>query len=384
MKNVTELKRKNKKTDSAQKRRGRKPKTDVSTVSEKPGKPSRKKTKDRSYGVNTNIDESLLTTPVDTIILHLPVHTEDLNRTSTGEEIPREIESSTLLTSHASWIGGAQAQPMEDISESGFAQYPFTKSDEIIEVLGEPTWANDSGLVQDQQQSWIVRDNVQCDHLHNWNQPFHVDKDVTVEYTRKTDTLMKPFVEANHRGEWPKSTPIHCFWCCHPFENAPCALPVDYRNGTFSVYGCFCSPECTAAYNFNDFQDTENRWERYSLLNLMVKKLYANLDSRIKLAPPRQTLEIFGGPMSIEQFRQTLENYTKTYVVNMPPLISIHAQQEQINFDSNPYGKRDASLFIPVDHDRVSEASENLKLRRKKPVSDAKNTLESCMNLQFR
>ena len=76
--------------------------------------------------------------------------------------------------------------------------------------------------------------------------------------------------------------------------------------------------------------------------------------------------------------------YDKTYILNFPPLVSINVQQEQINFDSNQFNRKDMSLFIPVDNDRISEASENLKLKRKKPISETINTLENCMNLQFK
>jgi hypothetical protein len=65
-------------------------------------------------------------------------------------------------------------------------------------------------------------------------------------------------------------------------------------------------------------------------------------------------------------------------------MISINIQLEQVNIDLNNFNKKDLSLFIPVDQERVLEANENLKLKRKRPVSDAKNTLESCMNLQFK
>ena len=52
------------------------------------------------------------------------------------------------------------------------------------------------------------------------------------------------------------------------------------------------------SYNFYDYNDT-NKWERYSLLNLLY-----NNSKKIKLAPSRLTLNIFGGPFNINQFRE--------------------------------------------------------------------------------
>ena len=189
----------------------------------------------------------------------------------------------------------------------------------------------------------------------------------------KTDSnkfLMKQFIDSCQNKKWPTSTNIYCFWCCHSFPTIPCALPIKYNNNTFTVYGCFCSPECAAAYNFNDFQDTENRWERYSLLNMLYTR---EKHTQIKLAPPRQILDIFGGTLSILQFRENLTNYKEFYNLNFPPMISILVQQEKINLDN--IKKDNPSLFIPIDENRVTEADQNLKLKRSKSVS-TKNTLE--------
>ena len=269
----------------------------------------------------------------------------------------------------------------------------------VLEECPEPTETN-----------WNCPQDAKVQHVQNWNSPFPVDQDIdyqsqeyqqtikalnnerfkdihltaNYDYDKKIDILMRQFLEGNKRKEWPKSTPIHCFWCCHPFVTRPCALPLEYKDGTYSVYGCFCSPECAAAYNFNDFQDSEKQWERYALLNQLYRKAYGERNLKIKLAPPRQTLQIFGGPLNIKQFRNVNRSYDKTFVLNYPPLVSINVQQEQVAFDSSNYSKKEPSVFIPIDQDRLSEASENLKLKRKKPVSESKNTLETCMNLQFK
>ena len=242
---------------------------------------------------------------------------------------------------------------------------------------------NKTDIINDRNTNWDINKDINVQHLEDWNSNLFETNDSNT-YDKKTDSIMKHFVDSTKQKMWPKSTNIHCYWCCHKFKSRPCALPFRYEKDTYKVYGCFCSPECAAAYNFNDLQDSDLRWERYSLLNMMYKKIYQNSNVKIKLAPPRQCLNIFGGPLTITQFRTTLENYNKTYVLNFPPMTSINIQQEQINFELNNFNKKDLSLFIPVDQDRVLEANENLKLKRKKPVSESKNTLETCMNLQFK
>ena len=82
-----------------------------------------------------------------------------------------------------------------------------------------------------------------------------------------------------------------------------------YISNTFYLYGCFCSPECAAAYNFNQYSSDEV-WEYTRLLNLLYKDLYKE---KIKLAPPRNSLDIFGGHMNIQEFRSYNNNYKKKF-----------------------------------------------------------------------
>ena len=114
-------------------------------------------------------------------------------------------------------------------------------------------------IPSDRTSEWNVSDGCKVDHLHNWNDPLkHNDYQTTVndlctdhykelnisgnfEYHNKVDKLLKQFMVANTRNEWPESTPIYCFWCCFPFTGKPCALPTDFDGTTFKVYGCFCS-----------------------------------------------------------------------------------------------------------------------------------------------
>ena len=405
------------------KRRGRKPKNQSGN---KPGKPSKKrgvkKIKEKSYGVSDGSQCSDTESKSENVILHLSVHTNDIDGASKVDEtdvncigIPEEVETTGLKNSNVKWIGENNNQE----SCSDFAPFPFNKNIAPSDINNIPNSTSIPSVaplqhlppVNETHLDWRSNPmDANVHHVQNWNSPFPENQSVdytsndyrekvqslnnerfkdihlssNYDYDKKIDILMRQFLEGNKRKEWPKSTPIHCFWCCHPFVTPPCALPLEYKEGTYHVYGCFCSPECAAAYNFNDFQDTEKQWERYALLNQLYRKAYGEKNLKIKLAPPRQTLQIFGGPLTINQFRRSNKSYDKSYVLNYPPLISINVQQEQVAFDSSNYTKKEPSVFIPIDQDRLSEASQNLKLKRKKPVSEAKNTLETCMNLQFK
>ena len=103
---------------------------------------------------------------------------------------------------------------------------------------------------------------------------------------KKNNSIMVLFSDHNKRREWPKSSSINCFWCCHTFKGAPCCLPTKIKNDVFYVYGNFCSKECAAAYNFNSGDNSYNIWERYTLLNHLYSIIEEDPDLKIKLAPP--------------------------------------------------------------------------------------------------
>ena len=71
------------------------------------------------------------------------------------------------------------------------------------------------------------------------------------------NNIMTDFKNTNANKSWPSSTTINCFWCCHPFnKTTPCAIPYSKTNNVYHVYGSFCSPECAAAFNFDNSEDT--------------------------------------------------------------------------------------------------------------------------------
>jgi hypothetical protein len=189
--------------------------------------------------------------------------------------------------------------------------------------------------------------------------------------------ILYEFINANNEKTWPETTNIHCWWCCHQFTNTPCALPEFYKKNKFYVSGCFCSFNCCASYNFS--KNDDNMWERFSLLNLLYKKLYQQKFVKISLAPPRETLKIFGGYLSIEEFREGLIKNEKTYNVIKPPLISIIPKIEE-NISQSVKNKHS---FPIVNENILNKTQNSLKLKRNKPVTNPNNTLQSFMDLKI-
>ena len=67
---------------------------------------------------------------------------------------------------------------------------------------------------------------------------------------------------------------------------------------TYECVGHFCSPECTCAYIMDSGSRYGERWKEYELLHEMIK-----VNTRINPAPRRELLSVFGGNLSIKEFR---------------------------------------------------------------------------------
>jgi hypothetical protein len=188
--------------------------------------------------------------------------------------------------------------------------------------------------------------------------------------------LLKDFEMKSKICEWPQSTSIACYWCCHQFNTVPYGIPVKYYNGKYHVFGCFCSLECAVAYNFDSQESSDEIWERYNLINLLSRVLgYKPL---VKPAPNKLSLKMFGGHLDIEDFRKYFDT-NKVLSLNFPPMMTLTQQVEEINECDIQSEYR----YIPIDKNRINMYKEKLTLKRSKPLTDPKQTLDHMMNLKI-
>lgn len=173
---------------------------------------------------------------------------------------------------------------------------------------------------------------------------------------KKLLTLQIEFIDGNKYKELPHSTSIACRYCCHTFENTPVGVPVRYLNNIFYLDGIYCSFNCAASSIFE--KTTPDQWEKYNLLNLMYKKVSGN-DKIVKipLAPVKESLEIFGGPLSIKEFRKNSFKNERQYNLVAPPMISLVPKLEEnlISFNVDP-----DQTFVPINQHLVQKAQNNI------------------------
>lgn len=123
----------------------------------------------------------------------------------------------------------------------------------------------------------------------------------------------------------------HCFWCCHSINNTIYSMPYNYDtiNDSYFVYGSFCSLQCANAYNFSIHGSSDKVWEINSWIQMLGKRY--GLNYTIRPAPSKYLLKMFGGNLTIEEFREAHIKTDKTYVLNIPPMISINSSSEILN-----------------------------------------------------
>lgn len=183
------------------------------------------------------------------------------------------------------------------------------------------------------------------------------------------ETVIHDIVAKIHQqAEYPAGTA--CFWCAHPFSWKSIVLPTHYDAYTnvYSAEGHFCSPECALAWNYDDPRITQSqRWLRHSLL----QSLYSLKD--LHKAPDKRVLRLFGGTLSIDQYRRYVKEGGTPLQLAMPP---IRLYMPSINTQATT---RDIKSYVALSNEAVDKASQQLRLKRSKPVHSNVATLDKCM-----
>ena len=346
------------------KKRGRKPKEKDENALEKIPKKRGRKPKEKIYSVKELPKTFFEENKNETLILHLPITTSEINSNNN--------------------------EPQPDFNK-GMEYSVYSDDFSNFKINNDNLLPTQSNLLNDQDNELYndinnVNNIIYDSNITNNIKIDKIIKSEEIEDESKTNKVIKKnlrnilyeFINCNNEKTWPTSTNTYCWWCCHQFDNTPCSLPEYYKKEKFYVSGVYCSFNCAASYNFSKNDDTV--WERYSLLNLMYKKLYQQKFIKINLAPPRETLKIFGGYMNIEEFRDNCYKNEKIFTVINPPLISIIPKIEE---NVSTQLKTNKTNFPLINESILNKTQNSLKLKRNKPVTNPNNTLQSYMDLKI-
>lgn len=173
------------------------------------------------------------------------------------------------------------------------------------------------------------------------------------------------------KKEYPLSTKVACWWCCHSFKEIPCFIPSKFESGIFYLYGNFCTFNCCASYIFS--RNREDQWEQYSLLNLLYKTLFKKYDVKIQLAPPKECLKMFGGFMDIDEYRKASLSLDKDYNILYPNFVMLIPRIEEIQYELTD--TKIDKKFIPMNDKLLHQIERDFKLKREIPIVDKNKTL---------
>ena len=161
-----------------------------------------------------------------------------------------------------------------------------------------------------------------------------------------------------------------CWWCCHPFDGDPLSMPYRYDNkrNKFFTTGNFCSWSCMKSFAVDKHGDTRGSIICGNII-VMRKQLFGKIGS-IKPAPNRFKLNVFGGDLTIDEFRS---NTVRDSDVQPKDIDS-----EEVT-----------SILIPIqqstkklsDIQNSTRSNDVLRLKRNKPLKQNQNNLESALGL---
>ena len=136
-----------------------------------------------------------------------------------------------------------------------------------------------------------------------------------------------------------------CWWCKHGFESKSLGMPTCYMNKKFMLEGNFCSFNCMLSYSI-DLKDNEH-WKRKSLIKYFYYKTFGEYKT-IYPAPHWKSLIDFGGPLTIDNFRDELILHSKEYILLEPPIIPRTTYIEELK--------------------RIKKSDDKYVLKRSKPI----------------
>lgn len=165
-----------------------------------------------------------------------------------------------------------------------------------------------------------------------------------------------------------------CHHCCQPLDSeTSLGLPYVYKDMTFYTEYEFCSWSCMKTYNQCLNDSLKN--QRSSLISLMWKMLNPGMTFNIAPAPPREMLRMFGGTMTIEEFKNN-QTIIRKVPYNMISKIKTYDNSANFTWNTSEDAK---NMYNQFQVESVTE--EPLKLQRKNVKKTNQHTLENSMGI---
>jgi hypothetical protein len=154
-------------------------------------------------------------------------------------------------------------------------------------------------------------------------------------------------------------------------------MPIKYddRKNVFHVTGTFCSWACMKKHNGESVSYLKH--VNATLITLFHKRCTGKMADRIVPAPPRVALRVFGGTMTIDEFRAASDK--GVLIGTLPPKMIVHHATLEENATRPKAKVHDMEETICFKD--ATTRNETLRLKRPKPLQKDRNTLERIMGI---
>ena len=217
---------------------------------------------------------------------------------------------------------------------------------------------------------------------------------------------------------WPLSTTLLCHNCCYSFDGVPVPLPQSY-DSLRKVYHCrgnFCSWQCAKAYN-NRQTPHSGRGNRNMYIAILAHRTWVKYRKGcrtreqeqametyatycIQPSLPREVLQVFGGDMTIEEYREGLFGIVppSEAIVGKPfltirqklslPFVQANEENKDVKINLNPSRPVTQKIDTSTVHKysnafcvKLNKAKSDQTIMKRKREMNSKNTLMSTMGV---
>lgn len=364
-----------------EKKRGRKPKNSVDVINTAPVEekiPKKRGRKPKNKPVEIKVPKKRGRKPTGKI---LSLNKGEISRVENDEDciiahIPLQESDIEKFSKKSSITDSINIESENDFNENLDIEESTKANNEDNELsLENPTLFKDNNNITDNKYVKYLENKVDFlkKELELQNEKSNSIEVFANDYNIKK--LLNNIVDTNENNLiLDNKKDVHCWWCCHKFDNTPFPLPNKYYKNKFHVFGVFCSPSCALSYNLD--QNDHKIWERNSLIVKLFNTLTDQKLDCVNPALPRQSLDIFGGPYSIDEFRLNNDAISNSRFM-VPPMVPIITLIEESYKERNTY-----NWDKKVNLGRYNKLTSNIKLKRTKPLSNKANNLEKVMGLR--
>lgn len=219
-------------------------------------------------------------------------------------------------------------------------------------------------ILQDDDKKYI---ELQPNKLPIHSSSIIIDSESSIKNEIYETRILPNEISKNNNKNLSFKTSIACFWCCHTFENNPVFMPVELIKDVYKVKGCFCSFECCHSYMMDNSKYQRKRY----LLNYMFRDLTGirgepigdkGFTNIVKLgrAPPKESLLMFGGNLSIDEFREKNSTYKNIHF----PMVHISNQIERNTIIRKHKTSKEVKPILPPSNNTSIRKTPNNSLSK--------------------